>query len=359
MSNKLSHILEIIVVFVLTVLATVLLRMYVLNNDVLLPQAASLQAWNPSAPSESIDWLFSVQWSLVAFFFSLIVVFMLYSLVRSAIKYGNQPDEEGSGEYFEGNTPLEIFWTAVPLIIVLILAYLGANTLAGVERRDVQALEVNIIASQWNWQFEYPEYGVTSADLVLPVDRQVVLNMRSEDVIHSFWVPEFRVKQDILPAANFDSDYARVLRVTPTEQGEFKLRCAELCGTQHYAMLAGVSVVSSKDFDSWVLESTGCDLSDAECGQRWATEYGCVACHSVDGTQIVGPTWLGLSGSGVTLADGSTVTADIEYLKTSILDPNAQLHEGFNPDIMPSNFSDRLSAEQIEQIIAFIQSVGE
>lgn len=353
MNNKMSHILEMIVVFVLTVAATIGLYSTVINNDFLLPQAASAQAG-------PIDELFNIQWILISFFTSLIVVFMLYSLIRSVIQHGWNPDNDVAGEYFEGNTQLEIIWTAVPLAIVLFLAYIGANTLAEVERRDVNALEVNVIASQWNWRFEYPETGASSPVLYLPEDRQVVLNMRSNDVIHSFWIPEFRVKQDILPDTSFDGDYARVVRITPSEQGEFQVRCAELCGSQHYAMLASVIVMDEADFEAKLVElAAECDLGDVECGARWVEEFGCTACHSVDGSVIVGPTWLNLASEEVVLDDGTSFPADAEYVYSSIVDPNSQIVEGFNADVMPQNFSEQLTEDQINQIVAFILSVNE
>jgi len=279
------------------------------------------------------------------------------------VTWGVDPDEEtveGSGEYFEGNIRLEVFWTAIPLALVIGLAFMGATTIANVEARDPDPININVVAQQWSWRFLYPDANnATSTDLVVPVDRQILLSMRSEDVIHSFWVPEFRVKQDVLPADSFTSTFVRKIRFTPTETGSYKLRCAELCGQQHYAMLAQVVVIPQDEYDSWLAEkAAGCDLSDAECGQRWANEFGCVACHSVDGTTIVGPTWLGLYGETVDFVDGSSATADENYITESILDPNAHIVAGFQPDVMPKTFGDQLSDEQLMQIVAFIESLG-
>jgi cytochrome c oxidase subunit 2 len=320
----------------------------VLNNSDLLPIQASTQAI-------AIDDLFSIHWFLIAFFFSLIIVFMLYSIVVFR-RRRNEP-ADAAGAHFEGNTRLEIIWTVVPLAIVLWLSVIGAESLNTVEARATDAIEVNVIASQWNWRFEYEFEGnpVVSSELVLPAHRQVLLRMHSEDVIHSFWVPEFRVKQDVLPGGE---EYIRELRITPNLEGSFKIRCAELCGRLHYDMQANVSVVQGSEFLAWLESQAGeCELEAAECGQRWATQFGCVACHSVDGTQIVGPTWLGLAGSTVPLSDGPTVVADTDYLLKSILDPNEQIHEGFQPGIMPLNFEELLTPEQMEQIVAFIESL--
>ena len=140
----------------------------------------------------------------------------------------------------------------MPLRIVRFLAFLGAVSLADIKRRDPEALKVDVIAAQWSWRFEYPAYNVITNELVLPVNQQVLLRMQSVDVGHSFWVPEFRVKQEILPGGK---DFVRELRITPNQMGEFKARCAELCGTEHYSMLADVRVVTMEEFETWVEEA--------------------------------------------------------------------------------------------------------
>lgn len=335
-----------LIVGILVVLSTLLVRTGLRSMPDLLPTQASAQA-------ETIDWLFGIHIDLIAFFFSLIVVFILYSVVV----FRRRKDDDQDGAYFEGNTRLEVVWTIIPLGIVLGLALVGAQVLGDIERRDPGALEVSVIAQQWSWRFEYPEAGVTSATLVLPEDKQVLLRLRSEDVIHSFWVPEFRVKQDALPGGE---EFVRELRITPNRKGVYKLRCAELCGQEHYAMLADVLVVSETDFESWLVEQTAeCDLSSAECGQRWVEQYGCLACHSLDGTEIVGPTWQSLASDLVALDDGSSFPVSAEYLALSIVNPNAQIVEGFEPNIMPQNFGEVLTEEQINQIVAFLLTLDE
>ncbi|MEX1248357.1 MAG: cytochrome c oxidase subunit II [Anaerolineales bacterium] len=343
-----------IIVSVLVVISTILLGLF-LTNAPLLPVQASMQA-------ETVDWLFGIHWWFIAFFFSLIVVFMLYSVVVFRRRKG----ERGDGKYITGSHRLEIVWTIVPIAIVIWMAVIGASTLSDVERRDPQAITVDVFASQWVWRFEYevPVQGeggetiltaITSDTLVLPNHRQVVLRLHSEDVIHSFFVPEFRLKQDVLPGGEA---FVRELRVTPKEEGTFKVRCAEICGQLHYAMQASVSVVPQAEFDAWLQEQSGeCNLGDAECGQRWAQTYGCLACHSITGETVLGPTWLGLYGSEVPLDDGSTVTADEEYIHTSIVDPNAQIVAGFPSGVMPQDFAEKLTEEQVQQIIAFIMSL--
>jgi cytochrome c oxidase subunit 2 len=342
--------IHLVIVAVLVVISTVGLGLF-LTNAPLMPLQASAQA-------QIVDGLMDIHWWFIAFFTSLIVVFLLYSV----IVFRRRKGERGDGVYMEGNQRLEILWTIIPVGIVLWFAVIGGQTLADVERRDPDAITVNVFAAQWNWRFEYTvttEEGVVTAvasgTLVLPKNKQVVLRLHSEDVIHSFYVPEFRVKQDVLPGGE---DFVRELRITPNQNGTFKVRCAEICGRLHYDMQAEVQVVDGSEFNAWLTEQTAeCNLSDPECGQRWAQTYGCLACHSLDGTVVVGPTWQGLFGHEVELTDGSVVTVDEEYLRNSILDPNAQVVAGFQPGVMPQNFAQILSEDQINQIIAFIMSL--
>lgn len=342
--------IHLVIVAVLVVLSTIGLGLF-LTNAPLLPLQASQQA-------QTVDWLMDIHWWFIAFFTSLIVVFLLYSV----IVFRRRKGERGDGAYMTGNHQLEIVWTIIPIAIVLWFAVIGGQTLADVERRDPEAMTVNVFAAQWNWRFEYEvatEEGVvtavTSDTLLLPKNRQVVLRLHSADVIHSFYVPEFRVKQDVLPGGE---EFVRELRITPNQNGTFKVRCAEICGQGHWNMQAKVQVIDGSEFDAWLQEQSGeCNLSAEECGQRWAQTYGCLACHSLDGTTIVGPTWQGLFGSQVELTDGTTVTADENYLHNSIADPNAQVVVGFQPGIMPQNFAEILSEDQINQIIAFIISL--
>jgi len=308
----------------------------------LLPEQASLQA-------VSIDWLFGLHFKVIAFLFALIVGFMLYSIVVFRRKEGDNSD----GEHIEGNTPLEVIWTVVPLGIVLYFSFLGAQILGDIERIDPRALEVNAIGSQWAWRFEYPEYGLTSTELILPVDQQAQITLSSTDVIHSFWVPEFRIKQDALPGSD------REMRITPTEIGEYRVLCAELCGTQHAYMVAPVMVLEEADFENWLAEQAAAIPDDpVERGRLWAEQYACLSCHSTDGSTRVGPTWLNVYGSQEELEDGTSVTVDDAYILKSIYEPNLQIAAGY-PPAMPEGMADNLSDEQLSDIVEFIKSLKE
>jgi cytochrome c oxidase subunit II len=326
---------------ILTAILTVVTYLF-LQAIGLLPPPASVQA-------EPIDSMIEIQLGLISFLFSLIVVFIIYSVVI----FRQRKNEQGEGTYFKGSTGLEVVWTLFPLATVIGLSFLGAQALGEVRQADPQAKTINVISFQWGWIFEYPEEGIQSNDLYMPVDKQVLLRLTSRDVIHSFWVKEFRIKQDALPGENL----VKEVRVTPNKIGEYQVMCAELCGGAHAYMTAPVKVVSQADFDSWIADQTAAaNANPAERGQRLASGSGCLACHSVDGSKLAGPTWKGLAGSQVTLQDGSTVTADDAYLVESITDPAARIHQGF-PPIMPPSYKATLSEQQIQDLVEFIKTL--
>jgi cytochrome c oxidase subunit 2 len=301
-----------------------------------------------SAQAVPIDQLWHWEVIVVSFLFSLIVVPMAYSLVVFRQKKGEMQD----GEHMEGNANLEIAWTVLPLITVMVFAYFGAYSLGEVRRVDPDALIINVKAQQFSWTFEYPQYGFITTELHMPVDQQVLLKMESADVIHSFWVPEFRLKQDVVPGRV--TEY----RITPILEGSYKVRCAELCGTSHAYMENAVVVDGEDAYDAWVAEQIKiAEESKTPEGQGkiLATKNGCIGCHSADGSPLTGPTWFNLYESQVTLLDGSTVTADDAFLKESILDPNATIVEGFpSPSVMPPY---TLTDEEIANIIAYIKTL--
>jgi cytochrome c oxidase subunit II len=328
-----------VIVTILVVLGTLLVHNGLFSLG-LLPAQASLQA-------VSIDKLFNIHLWLISFVFSLIVGILTYSLVVFRRREG----ETGDGAYFTGNTRLEVIWTVIPLIVVIILANIGAISLAEVQRIDPSAMVIKVIGGQWFWKFQYPDYGFSSDKLYLPVNQQIDLQMTSQDVIHSFWVPEFRVKQDLVPGRTTE------LRITPTMIGQYKVRCSELCGTSHAYMEGAVNVVSQEDFDKWVKEQESAAPVDPVLrGQQLAQQYGCANCHSIDGSKKIGPTWKGVADSKVLLSDGSSVIADNTYLTTSIVNPNFQIVSGFNPNIMPS-FANTLDQTEVEALVAYIQSL--
>jgi cytochrome c oxidase subunit 2 len=331
-----------IVIVAILVLVTATLTYVGLNAAGLMPVEASAQSVN-------IDWLWNLEIIMISFLFALIIVPLFYSLVV----FHRRKGETGDGEYIEEDSRLEITWTVIPLFIVLGFAYLGAYSLGEIRRVDPQAMEIKVTAQQFAWSFEYPDYGgVITKDLYLPVGKQVILRMQSRDVIHSFFVPEFRMKQDVVPGRT--TEY----RVTPIRIGAYKVRCAELCGASHSYMLANLQVVSQADFDSWIAdrqaEAAAAAATPEARGQALATQNGCLGCHTVDGSALIGPTWFGIYGSQVKLSDGSTVNVDDAYIKESILNPQAKIVSGFETQLMPTF---QLTDAQISDIIAYIKTL--
>jgi cytochrome c oxidase subunit 2 len=332
-----------LVIVVILIIGLTFLTNFVLQSIGLLPVEASTQA-------VIIDRLFDTHFLIISFLFSLILVFLVYSIVVFRQKKG----DDGDSVHVTGSSRLEIVWTIIPLGTVIFFSYLGALSLAETLKVDAKALDVKVTAGQWYWSYEYPDFEITTDTLYLPVDRQVRLSMTSVDVIHSFWVPEFRVKQDVLPGENL----VKELRFTPTIIGDYTVMCAELCGGAHAYMNSPVKVLSSSDFQDWVDEETGNIPQDPiSRGAKLVTKNGCVGCHSLDGTPGVGPTWLNLYGLERKLDDGTTVIVDQEYLLNSIVNTNGQIVDGFAANIMPQTYGDQLSEDEINNIIAFIESL--
>lgn len=310
--------------------------------------ALKLMPVQASAQSLIVDQMWDWDLMALSFLFAIIVVPMAYSL----IVFHRRKGETGDGKHEEGNSTLEITWTIIPLILVTFYAYLGAYTLGEVRTPDPNPLVVNVTAHQWDWSFTYPE-GFTSNELHLPINRQVLLKMSSLDVIHSFWVPEFRIKQDVLPGRVTE------LRINPILLGNYKVRCAELCGTSHAYMERPVIVTSQGDFDTWSQQQAAAEAAllakgGPEAGKALVAQNGCGGCHSIDGSKLTGPTWQGLFGSQVKLSDGSTVTANEAYLTESIQNPNAKIVAGFPANVMPKF---NLTDQQIKAIVSYIETL--
>ena len=309
-----------------------------------MPVEASIQAGY-------IDWMWNLELIAMSFLFALIVAPMFYSLVVFRRRKGDTTD----GQHMEGNTTLEILWTVVPLFFVVFFAYFGAVNLSDTLRKDPAAMVVKVTGIQWSWSFEYPPIdgiAVVSDELHIPVGQQVLLQMTSKDVIHSFWVPEFRVKQDLVPGRITE------LRISPTLEGNYKVRCAELSGTSHYNMEKPVVISSQAEFDAWMLErrkeAEALAATPEGSGQLIVSANGCAACHSINGAAGIAPTWLGLFGHEVELTNGTVVVADDAYLTESIKAPQAKIVAGFETQLMPTyGFTDK----EIENIVAYIKTL--
>jgi cytochrome c oxidase subunit 2 len=311
--------------------------------------ALHLMPVEASAESVPVDWMWDLDLQAMSFLFALIAAPLFYSLAVFRRKKG----ETGDAEHMEDNPTLELTWTVLPLFAVILFAYLGAYSLGKTRVVDPNAMVIKVVARQWSWQFEYPGTEVFSDDLYLPADRQVLLQMQSTDVIHSFWVPEFRIKQDVVPGRI--TEY----RITPTLIGSYKVRCAELCGASHAYMETDVIVESQEDFAAWLEQETAlaaqAPTTPEGLGRKLAQRNGCQGCHSIDGSGGQGPSWLGLYNSRVTLEDGQVVTADEAYLFESIRKADAQVVKGFTA--MNPTITANLTDDQINALIAYIKTL--
>lgn len=323
--------------------------------------------WLPPQASEEavpVDGMILLSFEILAVVAALVMVFFVYTLVAFRHKSG----DDGDGAHIHGHTGLEVAWTVIPLAIVLGMWWHGVQVAdsMGVLREqpeDAAALQVNVTGQQWKWAFEYPQQdGVADAfvsdRLVLPVGRRVVFHISSPDVMHSFWIPEMRMKMDAIPGR------VNTMRLTPNVLGSYTVRCAELCGTDHAYMESPVEVVEEAGFTKFVADNDISKLTAEERGEKWSKTYGCVGCHNLDPSKkLVGPSWKDLYGSSHALEDGSTVTVDDAYLRESILNPNAKIVAGYKPNLMPKDFQTRFekdnagkSFDEVDDLIAYIKS---
>ena len=259
------------------------------------------------------------------------------------VRYRRRPGNE-LGRRVTGTTPIELTWTLVPLGLAMIPFVWGATIYLDMARPPDDSLEIYVVAKQWMWKAEHPEGQSEIDELHVPIGRPIKLTMTSQDVIHSFFVPDFRIKADVLPGRYTTTWFEA------TRPGEYHLFCAEYCGTEHSRMTGRVVAMQPADYATWL--QGGPTQSPAQQGRKLFEQLGCIACHETG----IAPNLQSVFGQPVKLSDGQTVTADENYIRESILDPTAKIVAGYQP-IMPS-FAGRVNDEQILQLIAYIKSIG-
>jgi cytochrome c oxidase subunit 2 len=264
-----------------------------------------------------------------------------------AIRYRRRSDRE-LPRAVHGGLPLEIAWSVIPFGLTMVMFTWGASVYFKESRPPDNALRIYVVAKQWMWKLQHMEGRREINELHIPLGRPIQLTMTSEDVIHSFYVPAFRVKQDVVPGR-----YS-TLWFEPTKPGRFHLFCAEYCGTQHSGMTGWIEVMSPRDYQAWLGggASTG---SLAENGQKLFEDLACGNCHKADGSGRC-PTLVNLFGSTVPLTDGSTVKADEAYIRESILQPAAKVVAGYQP-VMPT-FQGLVTEEGVLELVEYIKSLG-
>jgi cytochrome c oxidase subunit 2 len=259
----------------------------------------------------------------------------------------------------EGNTRLEIIWTVIPVLLVLVMFYYGWAGWKPMNKAPKEAMEITSVARMWSFSFIYAN-GKQSPDLIIPVNTPVKLKLVSMDVIHSLFIPAFRVKSDMIPGME------KMMWFLPQEVGEFDLYCAEYCGLRHSYMNSSVKVLSQENYNTWYADSvpvtnTPEKAVPGSAGLKIMIDQGCNACHTSDGSKLVGPSYLNLFGEKqVVIRDGKEVpvTVDEEYIKKAIYDPNADVVKGYPKDLMQS-YKDILNDDDIAKIIEYLESLNE
>jgi cytochrome c oxidase subunit 2 len=311
--------------------------------------------WMPlrgSSIAEQTDWVFYFVYWVSVFFFALIVGLMTLFIIKYHRRAGHQEEKTTTH-----HTALELTWTVIPLILVIVIFYLGLKGYTDLATPPAEAYEVNVTAKKWSWTFDHPNGASEAGELTLPLGRPVKLIMQSSDVLHSLFIPAFRTKQDVVPGRY------TYMWFEPTREGVYDLFCAEYCGTDHSQMYAMVNVVPEEDFQRiieqkarWIDEYEDDRLHEA--GIKLYTR--CESCHSLDGSDGIGPSFWAthnLWGKNRRLADGSDVVVDENYVLNSIINPNGQLVEGYAP-AMPT-FKGQLKPRELTALVEFIKRLDD
>ena len=314
--------------------------------------------WMPDSSSSysgEVDWLFYFIYWVCVIAFVLIMAAMIFFVVRYRHKPGRTP---GSGH--SHSTVLELTWTIIPTIIVMMIFYWSFKLYINQTTPPDFAYDIQVTAYKWGWSFQYPN-GATSAELHVPDDRPVRLTLASQDVIHSLFIPAFRIKKDAVPG-RYNITWFQVKDPPPVrEDGQryFDLYCAEYCGTKHSLMRSRVIVHDSTQFNKWLDEAANwiATVPPAQAGLKLYQTKGCAQCHSTDGAKNTGPSFKNLFGSEHLLRSGEKVTVDENYVRESILVPSAKIVAGYD-NLMPA-YQGRMKDVEISAIIAWLKTISD
>lgn len=298
-----------------------------------------------SSVAAGADHVFLFVFWLSAFFLALIVLLTVLFVVRYRARKGRTEPEPSASH----NLRLELIWSGIPLGLVFVIFVWSTRVYGWMVQPSAakDALEVQVSARKWSWWFDHPG-GKGSNELHLVQGRPVDLVMSSADVVHSLYVPAFRLKQDVVPGR-----FTR-MSLVPVLSGEFPILCAEYCGTNHSLMMAKVVVHPDQtSWDRWSEQGNAALLSLAEVGKQVHTMRGCIACHSTDGTRRVGPSFQGIWSAEEHLADGTSVKVDEDYVRESILKPAAKVVAGYPPAMPPTPLEER----EIQGVIAYLKTL--
>jgi cytochrome c oxidase subunit II len=307
------------------------------TNFPFFPQQASVQAG-------AVDALYFFLVAVTGFFALLIAVMV----VGFAIKFHRKHDDE-VGDAIHGSLALELLWTIIPLGITMVMFVWGAQVFFHLTRPPNGAMEIYVVGKQWMWKAQHMDGAREIDELHVPVGRPVKLIMGSEDVIHSFFIPDYRVKADVVPGRY------NTMWFTASKPGRFHIFCTQYCGTKHSNMIGWVTAMDPSDYQAWLSGEAGGGTM-TENGAKLFTSLACITCH-LDTGQGRGPVLKGVYGKQVLITGGQTVTMDDAYIRESILTPQAKIVSGFTP-IMPT-FQGLITEEQLLQLIAYVKSLSD
>jgi cytochrome c oxidase subunit II len=297
-----------------------------------------------SAQAGQVDGIFFFMVAVTAVF----SIGIAAALIIFAVKYRRKAENE-VGFAIHGSLALELLWTIIPLGIAMVMFAWGAKVFFDLYRGPAGAMEIHVVGKQWMWKVQHMEGAREINELHVPVGRPVKLIMGSEDVIHSFYIPAFRVKADVIPGRY------NHLWFTATKPGRYHLFCAEYCGTKHSGMTGWVIAMEAPEYQAWLTGGAATD-SPVAAGEKLFTDLACITCHTTT-AQGRGPVLANLFGKTVELQGGGTATFDETYIRESIVNPQAKVAAGFQP-IMPT-FQGLVSEEQLLQLIAYVRSLSQ
>jgi cytochrome c oxidase subunit 2 len=301
-----------------------------------------------------VDLTFMIILGVAIFFLVGLTTIMIVFIIR--YRRDHHPDAVQN----EGSTRLEIIWTAIPLGLVLVMFYFGWMGWRPMKNPPDEGMHVKAVARMWKFNFQYGNGKVTDS-LYVPLGEPVILDLVAMDVLHSLYIPAFRVKEDMVPGRE------KVMWFIPGKEGDYDLFCAEYCGLQHSYMNTGVKVMPAEEFHTWLADTTAAApaadtaTSLADQGYQVLVRYGCNACHSSDGSKLVGPSYRGEWGRTVTVitnGEKREVKVDEAYVRRSIYTPNADVVEGYNEGMMLS-YEGMVSEEEVGLIIAYLKALNE
>jgi cytochrome c oxidase subunit II len=311
--------------------------------------------WFPtdaSTAATDIDTVYDVLLICSVPVFILVMTIAIYSVVRFRAK----PGDMGDGPPIHGNTRLEIIWVTIPFLMVTALATYGWIVLNDIEAKAQDPVVVNVTGQQFAWTFEYPEQEVNSEELVLPLDQPIEFKIQTRDVVHSFWVPAFRLKSDAVPGLT------TTIRLTPDRAGRYEVVCAELCGLGHSTMRQFVRVMPADGFERW-LQNQGEEGAPAAGGggqgggqparaegEEIFAAQGCGSCHTLAAANAKGTVGPDL---------GKLDNANAAFIEKSIVDPSAEVEQGFPDGVMPQDFGDKLSDEELDALVKYLEESQE